>query len=258
MQKKGTRSKDQQYKEDRFLKRLSIDPQLGNLWYSLRRYYVDEFYFRHVPRLPVDSHVLDLGGTKIRKRGQFDIDRYKLQVLYANLLPNNNPDVQCDAAYIPFKTNCFDAVICSEVLEYVINPLQVLDEIFRVLRPGGILLLCIPFLYRIRGHPYDYGRYTNSWWGENLTKIGFTEITIEWQGFFTSVLVDMLRDLFEYKGGISSKLLRKLFKWCGRYFTSWGKQKALKWDEQVATRQDAFADWYCSYTTGFGIRAVKT
>lgn len=239
------------------MKRLKIDPQVGNLWYSVRRYYVDEFYFRHVPILPTDNHVLDLGGTKTQKRGQFDIDHYNLQVLYANLLTDKHPDVQCDAAYIPFKANCFDTVICSEVLELVPDPLQVLHEMHRVLKSGGIVLVCIPFLYRIQAHPYDYGRYTDSWWNENLTKIGFTDIVVEWQGFFVSVLVDMLRDLIENKGGLSSKRLRKVFKWCGKSILMWGRRKALKWDDQVAARQDSFADWYCSYTTGFGIRAVK-
>ncbi len=246
-----------QYNELRQVKRLDINPQFGNLWYSLRRYYVDEFYFRHIPTLATNNFILDLGGMKTQKRGQFDIEQYDLQVYYANLLTDNCPDVQCDAGYIPFKTRCFDTIICSEVLEYVLDPVQVLYEMHRVLNSGGMLLICIPFLYRIQGHPYDYGRYTNSWWSENLTKAGFTDIVIEWQGFFATILIDMLRDLVVHKGGISSRRLRKLFKWCGKHVLTWGRRNALKWDARLALRQDAFADWYCSYTTGFGIRAIK-
>jgi SAM-dependent methyltransferase len=236
---------------------LKKKPQFENLWYSLRRYYVDEFYFRHVPTLPVNTHILDLGGTKIQKRGQFDVEQYEFQVWYANLLTDKDPDVQCDAAYLPFKTESFDSIISSEVLELVPDPLRVLHEMSRVLRSKGIILICIPFLYRVQGHPYDYGRYTDSWWLKNLTEMGFMEISIEWQGFFSSVLVDMLRDLAEHKGGWSSKWLRKFFKRFGVHILNWGRRNAILWDEQIAHRQDAFAAWYCSYTTGFGIRAVK-
>ncbi len=238
-------------------KRDNVTPRVGDLWYSLRRSYVDEFYFRHIPTLLENSHVLDLGGTKTQKRGQFDIERYNLRVLYANLLTDKHPDVQCDAASIPFKTGCFDTVICSEVLELVPDPLKVLQEIYRILKSRGVVLICVPFLYRIQGHPYDYGRYTDSWWEKHLIHIGFTEIRIEWQGFFASVLTDMLRDLVAHKGGFSSRRLRKLFKWGIKKAISWGCHQAPKWDEHVAMRQDPFAHWYCSYTTGFGIRAMK-
>ncbi len=245
------------YTELRTPERAVVDPQVKNLWYSLRRYYVDDFHLRHVPELPADSLVLDLGGTKTGKRGQFDIGRYPLRVLYANLLTDKKPDVQCDAALLPFHANCFDAIVCSEVLEYLYNPVQVLHEMRRVLKSGETLLICVPFLYRIQGHPYDYGRYTNLWWGKRLSELGFTEITIEWQGFFASVFVDMLRDVIEHKGGVSSQVWRKFIKWGGRFFLKWAYPKALEWDERVAKRQDAFAEWCCSYTSGFGIRAVK-
>ena len=248
---------ENQCKDFRQVERLPINTPLGWPHYSLRRYYIDEFYFRHVPSLEKNSLVLDLGGTKLLKRGQFDIEHYNLDVYYLNLLTDKRPDVQGDAAYIPFNNMCFDAVICAEVLELVPDPVRVLHEAFRILNSGGILLVCIPFLYRIQGHPYDYGRYTNSWWEENLRKIGFTNITIEWQGFFASVAVDMIRDIIEHKGGVPSRMGRKVVKQGGKWFLKWACPKALEWDERAAKRQDSFADWYCSYTGGFGIRAVK-
>lgn len=245
------------YQSLKQIQRLPLDLQKDNVWYSLRRYYVDEFYFRHVPALPVQSSILDLGGMKLQKRGQFDIGRYDYRVIYANLLLDNRPDVQCDARVIPFKSGSFSTIICSEVLEYVSNPGEVLAEMSRVLDPEGVVLICIPFLYRIQGHPVDYGRYTHVWWGETLTALGFHDITIEWQGFFASVLFDMLRDTIAYKGGASSKRVRKLFKWCGNPLVRRLRRKMLQWDERMASRYDASAAWFCSYTTGFGIRAVK-
>ena len=153
----------------------------GSLWKadrldsSLRRYFIDQFHFRQVPSLPPGSRVLDLGGNKIRKRGHFDIERYDFRVVYADFSTAKRPDVQADAAYIPFKEGCFDAVICSELLEHVLDPLAVLREIHRVVRPGGTLLICVPFLFHIHGDPHDYGRYTDFYWSQTLKTSGFCE-----------------------------------------------------------------------------------
>ncbi len=46
-----------------------------------------------------------------------------------------------DASQLPFKENAFDAVTCIEALEFMPDPLHVLEEVIRVLRPGGVLLL---------------------------------------------------------------------------------------------------------------------
>jgi SAM-dependent methyltransferase len=243
--------------QGRCVPRLPLETKLGDLWYSVRRYYVDEFYLRHVPALPKNCRVLDVGGTKRLKRGQFDLERYDLPVCYANLFRDKFPDVQCDAAALPFLAHSFPAVICSEVIEFIRNPRAVLTEIHRVMETHGVLLLCIPFLFRIEGDPVDYGRYTDRWWQEQLATLGFTEITIEWQGFWASVLVDMLRDLAEHKKGWHSPWTRRMFNWGGRRLLNWARHQVPHWDAHIAARQDAFADWYCEYTTGFGIRAVK-
>lgn len=227
--------------------------QADRLDYSLRRYFVDEFHFRHVPRLSSGSWVLDLGGNKIRKRGPFDINRYDLRVIYANLSTAKRPDVQADAASIPFKDSCFDAVICSELLEHVPDPPAVLREIHRVLQKGGTLLICVPFLFCIHGDPYDYGRYTDHYWRENLLTIGFVDIEIERQGLFWSVLVEMLRALayqMANEGRPRSSLARRQIE----RMVSWGKRIALRRETKSRYQQSSF---FCSFTTGFGIKVIK-
>jgi SAM-dependent methyltransferase len=227
--------------------------QANRLDYSLRRYYVDEFHFRHVPNLAPGSRVLDLGGNKVRKRGQFDIGRYDLRVVYTNLSTAKRPDVQADAAHVPFKDGCFDAVICSELLEHVPDPPSVLREAYRVLREGRTLLICVPFLHRIHGDPYDYGRYSDFYWSQTLAAIGFGDIRIEQQGLFWSVLMDMLRDLayqMANEGRPRSVWARRLVSKA----IGWGRRAALTRDLQAIRRQHAF---FSRYTTGFGIVAVK-
>lgn len=229
-----------------------VDLRPHDLGYSLRRYFVDEFHFRHVPALPPGSRVLDLGGNKIRKRGQFDIERYDLRVVYANLSATKRPDVQAEAEHVPFEDSCFDAVLCSELLEHVPNPLTVLNEVYRVLRPGGVLLICVPFLSHIHSDPYDYGRYTYHYWRENLAKIGFNDIHIEKQGLFWSVLVDMLRE-FAYQMATE-----------GRPKSAWVRRQVVRlisWAKRTALQRDTQPDqhpFYGRFTTGFGIRTTKS
>jgi SAM-dependent methyltransferase len=53
-----------------------------------------------------------------------------------------------------------DAMLCSEVLEHVPHPAKAIGEFARILRPGGALLLTVPFLARLHEEPHDYFRYT--------------------------------------------------------------------------------------------------
>src|SRR4030042_1667492 len=145
-----------------------VNRPVKNLYYSLRRHFVDEFHLNHVPELTSGSRVLDLGGNKILKRGRFDIGLYDLEIVYANLSTAKSPDVQMDAAQVSFKDNSFDAVVCSELLEHVPDPPAVLRGVHRVLRKGGVLLICVPFLVPIHQDPGYYGRYQASYRGGPL------------------------------------------------------------------------------------------
>lgn len=61
---------------------------------------------------------------------------------------------------IPVEDQFFDTVFCNAVLEHVRNPVEVLDEINRVLKPGGYLYLAVPFMQPEHLVPTDFQRYT--------------------------------------------------------------------------------------------------
>jgi SAM-dependent methyltransferase len=72
-------------------------------------------------------------------------------------------DVLSLAAPLPFTDNSFDSVLCTSVLEHVDNAEHAVAEIARILRPGGALLITVPFLYPTHEPPYDFWRTTH--WG---------------------------------------------------------------------------------------------
>jgi SAM-dependent methyltransferase len=71
-----------------------------------------------------------------------------------------NVDFACPAHAIPAKAECFDAVLCTEVLEHVPDPLAVWQEFNRILRVGGKVLMTTPAYWPPHEQPYDFHRFT--------------------------------------------------------------------------------------------------
>lgn len=224
-----------------------------SLGYSMRRYFVDQFHFAHVPSIGRGALVLNVGGHRGAKRGLFDLDKFGLNVVHMDIVSAKRPHVQADGTNIPFRSSCFDAVVCSEVLEHVRAPVAVLREAHRVLRRGGALLICAPFLTRIHADPRDYGRYTDAFWAETLLETGFTDLRIERQGLFWAVLVDMVRDAL-YSSAFLTKDGSGWLTRVASLAVGACKGMALRLD---ARRPRAGAGIRNSFTTGFGIRAVR-
>jgi SAM-dependent methyltransferase len=69
-------------------------------------------------------------------------------------------DVHADCLRLPFVSNAFETVVCTQVLEHVPEPAVLAREMARVLRPGGILALSAPMAWPLHEEPYDFYRYT--------------------------------------------------------------------------------------------------
>jgi SAM-dependent methyltransferase len=76
----------------------------------------------------------------------------------------------------------FDTALCTEVLEHIQDPAAFLVRIFRCLRPGGRLLLTVPFAARWHFIPYDYWRFTPSSLHLLITGAGFDEVCVQARG----------------------------------------------------------------------------
>ncbi|WP_169457983.1 class I SAM-dependent methyltransferase [Ottowia thiooxydans] len=89
------------------------------------------------------------------------------------------PDIFADAACLPMAAQSCDTVILLEVLEHIKTPQEALQETSRVLRPGGHLLLSMPFLYPIHDAPHDYQRLTKHGLERDLANAGLEIVSIE-------------------------------------------------------------------------------
>lgn len=74
---------------------------------------------------------------------------------------NEDIDVYYDGKTLPFDNETFDSVFSSEVFEHIFNLPEILDELYRVLKPGGHMLVTVPFVWDEHEVPYDFARYTS-------------------------------------------------------------------------------------------------
>jgi len=111
----------------------------------------------------VKGNLLDFGCGSMPYKKYFNVKSYVGLDLEKSGFENEykRADVFYDGKNIPFKDGYFDSVFCSEVLEHVFNPNEVVVEINRVLKKRGKLLITVPFVWDEHEVPYDYARYSS-------------------------------------------------------------------------------------------------
>jgi ubiquinone/menaquinone biosynthesis C-methylase UbiE len=118
-----------------------------------------------------------------------------------------------DAHQIPLADGSVDAVVVQAVLQQVLDPGRVVEEIHRVLRPFGLVYAETPFLQQVLGGPYDFTRYTSS--GHRYLFRAFEEIAagpVAGPGAQMLTSVDhLVRGLL--RSELAGKLARAVFFW---------------------------------------------
>lgn len=175
---------------------------------SFRRYFVDEF----LSSTKFYGKVLDVGGKKENKRGKFrpPIDKV-ISWEYLNIDKSTNPDYLCSAEKIPVKSEIFNIILLTEVIEHLKEPDRVLKECYRTLKKGGNLIATMPFLSAIHADPDDYQRWTMSKIRLICTNTGFKIKKIEPMGGIFCVVADLFLTYLN-KPGFFNKVIRKLIK----------------------------------------------
>lgn len=149
---------------------------------SLPRYFVRRDIQNFLKIIGIYGLVVDLGsGLDAPYKDLFETDSYWAFDLYEPY------HVRADIEKVPIKSNMCDIVVCTEVLEHIKYPMNVLREINRILKPGQYFLVTIPLLWG--EHDYiDYQRWTETGLRTLLPSAGFEIIAFQKRGAIFSAI----------------------------------------------------------------------
>lgn len=173
-----------------YLKHQSFQPGILSIFinpFFFTRYAFYNNIRRYIPHLK--GKLLDFGCGRKPYEYLFSVTEY-IGVDMAKTghdHKNSKIDVYYDGKRLPFNDAIFDSLFCSEVLEHIFNPDEILPELNRVLKTGAKALITVPFSWNEHEMPYDYARYSSEGIKNLLEKNGFKIIKLTKSGNFARV-----------------------------------------------------------------------
>jgi len=211
-------------------------------------YDVGDFWLQKHAEL-IRGHLYDLGcGEMPYKEWLLNYSEQYIGVDWGNTSHEVKADILADLNEpLPIEDEVADTIVSLSVMEHLREPQVFLNEAHRLLKPGGAMILQVPFMWQVHEAPYDYYRYTHYGLIYMLEKAGFIDVTVQPQtGFWV-----MWTLKFNYQ---SARLIRG----------PWPVRKALSllmrmiWaiDQRIAPWLDKH--WTCeAETAGYFVVAGK-
>jgi SAM-dependent methyltransferase len=175
---------------------VSTSPQLRAFTdeLHLERQSIFEFVASCAQQLDSGSRVLDAGAGEAPYRELFEHCDYRTADWAKSVHPGaRSADIIAPLDALPLADASFDAVLCTQVLEHVSDPVGVLGELLRVLRPGGHLWLTVPLTWPLHEEPFDFFRYTPYGLTSLLERAGFADIEIVPRNGYFVTMAQLLR-----------------------------------------------------------------
>ncbi|MBT3392120.1 MAG: methyltransferase domain-containing protein [Chloroflexi bacterium] len=174
-------------------------PELGTPW----RQENWRFLARQLEEIPPDALILDVGAG----RGDFFDGLKGRNALALDVYPYPEIDMVCDLTRTnPFKSGSVDVILLLNVLEHVYDSKELFAALSQLLKPGGKLLVAIPFMVKMHQIPLDFVRYTHFALEQMATDHGLEVSVLE--GFY-----DPMFFLGEGIRNIQWPILRKMRGW---------------------------------------------
>lgn len=118
-----------------------------------RRIFMERF-FASIGRVET---ILDVGA---QYSPYYDIFKSKCdRYLSMDIIETPLVDIVCNAEAMLLDDSAVDIVICTQVLEHCDYPQKIIDECYRVLKPGGVLIITVPSVFPEHGYPADRWRF---------------------------------------------------------------------------------------------------
>jgi SAM-dependent methyltransferase len=160
------------------------------------------------------GRLLDIGcGNKPYK---VLFDRHVAEYIGCDIIQSSEQivDFICPANQLCFEENSFDTVFSTQVMEHVADFGGMINEAFRVLKPGGYGIFTMPFCWELHEEPYDFFRFSKYGLEEIFRQKGFSINYIKsnggkWAAVF-QMFLNVLLSTQKY-GTVRGKLVKWLF-----------------------------------------------
>jgi SAM-dependent methyltransferase len=174
---------------------------LRRIPWGVRRFFDPHHYPRYqfvrvaAAEVRAGETVVDAGAGEAPFRALFDHARY---VALDNMVGDaawdySRVSVVGDLLALPLRPGTVSHVLCNDVLEHIPNPQGLIDEIFRVLAPGGGLFLSAPQGWGEHQLPHDYFRFTSRGLTLLFERAGFEVRSIRPLGGFFYYLANRIQ-----------------------------------------------------------------
>ena len=152
-----------------------------------------EFLATEFSKIPSHSKVLTVGaGGEVNDLLDQHAKLQNFECLSFDIDITRDPDLLGDICDYNFQPSSFDTVVMSEVLEHLHSPKQGVSNVYKTLKPSGVLILSTPFILPIHDQPHDYFRFTR--YGLALLLKDFNSIKInERNSYFEAIDVLWVR-----------------------------------------------------------------
>lgn len=133
----------------------------------------------------VRGWVLDVGcGERLYESIFNNAEKY----IGIDVVTSKKMDIRADVNYLPLKSEVFDTILCTQVLEHVCHPSNALKECYRCLKKNGTMIITVPFTAELHDVPQDYYRFTRFGIEYLAKNVGFKVIYIkETAGFWANM-----------------------------------------------------------------------
>jgi ubiquinone/menaquinone biosynthesis C-methylase UbiE len=180
--------------------------------------------------IPSGSRILDAGAGEQRFRrfcghlnyvaqdfGQYDGTGNRA-ALQTGSWDQSTLDIVSDITAIPQPDASFDAIMCTEVLEHLPDPLAAFREFARLLKPGGYLILTAPFCSLTHFAPFHFSTgFSRYFYERHLTDLGFEIIELVPNGNYFEYLAQEIRRIPSVATRYAQDQTSRLEQYCIRW-----------------------------------------
>lgn len=148
-------------------------------------YVVKDYLKEFLERIKKDTIVVELGSGN---------RRCKEDIINVDIFPFPNVDLLSDVKKTPFGDNTVDYIIVDAVLEHVPEPQTVCKEMYRILKPEGMVFCVVPLIHQYHAHPKHYFNITED--GLQYLFKEFSKCEVKLYRGPTSAIISMIAEYF--------------------------------------------------------------